>query len=178
MLTRRNLLGAGAGAALSAFNLAAAIKPGKKAPELVITLQTGELVLLSKFLGKTVVLEFLLTTCPHCQECSRVMQKLSTEMGASAFQPLGTAINPNSRQEASALLPEYIYKLGLKYPVGWTNHDMAYQWLEANPNAGPIYFPQLVFIDKKGIIRAHYPGGDDFFKEEEANMRKQILALR
>jgi hypothetical protein len=38
--------------------------------------------------------------------------------------------------------------------------------------------PQLVFIDRKGIVRAQYAGDDDFFKEaEETNMRKQIEAL-
>lgn len=177
MLTRRNLLGAAAGAALSASDLAAALKPGKKAPELVITLNTGELVLLSKFVGKVVVLEFLLTTCPHCQTCSSVMQKLYAEMGPNAFQPLGTAINPDNQQQARMLIPEYIYKLGLRFPVGWTQRDMAYNWLEADVTKGPVYFPQLVMIDRKGIIRGHYPGGDEFFKDEEANMRKMITSL-
>jgi hypothetical protein len=38
--------------------------------------------------------------------------------------------------------------------------------------------PQLVFIDRKGIVRAQYPGDDKFFKEaEETNMRNQIEAL-
>jgi ribosomal protein L20A (L18A) len=38
--------------------------------------------------------------------------------------------------------------------------------------------PQLVFIDRKGIVRAQYPGDDNFFKEaEETNMRNQIEAL-
>lgn len=41
-----------------------------------------------------------------------------------------------------------------------------------------LYFPQVVFIDKKGIIRAYHPATDEaFFKNEEANMRKMIEGL-
>jgi len=152
------------------------IKPPKPAPELTIILNSGERLLLSHFRGKVVVLEFLLTTCPHCQTCSAIMQKLHNEMG-DKFQPLGTAINPSSMTEARMLVPAYISSLGLKFPVGWTPREEAYAWLEAQPSAGPIYFPQVVMIDKKGVIRYYFPGGDDFFRNEEANMRRLILEL-
>lgn len=179
MMQRRSFLsaglGLGAGATLGSLDLAAQIKPPKPAPELVITMNSGEQVLLSKFHGKVVVLEFLLTTCPHCQVCSSTMQKIYAEMG-DKFQPLGAAINPNNMTEARLLVPQYVYSLGLRFPVGWTNREMAYQWLEAK-SSGPVYFPQLVFIDRKGVIRHHFPGGDDFFKNEESNMRRTLLAL-
>ncbi|MEJ5369446.1 MAG: TlpA disulfide reductase family protein [Bryobacteraceae bacterium] len=152
------------------------IKPPKPAPELTIILNSGERLLLSRFRGKVVVLEFLLTTCPHCQSCSAIMQKLYSELG-DKFQPLGTAINPNSLTEARLLVPAYISNLGLKFPVGYTPREEAYTWLEAQPAAGPVYFPQLVFIDKRGIIRHYFPGGHEFFRNEEANMRRLILEL-
>ncbi len=171
-------MGLGAGAALGSLELFGQIKPPKPAPELVITLNSGEQLLLSKFKGKVVVLEFLLTTCPHCQKCSAVMQKVFQDMGGEkAFQPLGAAINPQTLMEARMMVPEYIYRLGLRFPVGWTQREMAYQWLEA-PSKGNVYFPQLVFIDKKGIIRAYHPGTDEaFFKNEEENMRRVIEGL-
>lgn len=171
MLNRRDFLAlAGAGPAL------AQLKPPKPAPELSIILNSGEHLLLSRFRGKVVVLEFLLTTCPHCATCSAIMQKLYNELG-DKFQPLGTAINPNSMTEARMLVPAYISNLGLKFPVGYTPREQAYAWLEAQSSSGPIYFPQVVFIDKKGIIRHYFPGGDEFFKNEEANMRRLILEL-
>jgi thiol-disulfide isomerase/thioredoxin len=179
MMQRRSFLhaglGLGAGAALSGLDLNAQIKTPKPAPELVITLNSGEQMLLSKFRGKVVMIEFLLTTCPHCQVCSATMQKVYAEMG-DKFQPLGAAVNPNNLTEARMMVPQYVYSLGLRFPVGWTNREMAYQWLEAK-TTGPIYFPQVVFIDRKGVIRHHFPGGDDFFKNEEANMRKTLQEL-
>jgi len=171
MLNRRAFL-----ALAGAAPLLAELKPPKPAPELTIILNSGEHLLLSRFRGKVVVLEFLLTTCPHCAACSSVMQKLYTELG-DKFQPLGTAVNPNTMTEARLLVPAYISNLGLKFPVGYTPREQAYTWLEANSNAGPIYFPQLVFIDKKGIIRYYFPGGHEFYKDEEANMRRLILEL-
>ncbi|MGQ9918308.1 MAG: peroxiredoxin family protein [Bryobacteraceae bacterium] len=152
------------------------IKLPKVAPELTIILNSGERLLLSRFRGKVVVLEFLLTTCPHCQSCSAIMQKLYSQLG-DRFQPLGTAINPNTMTEARLLVPAYISNLGLKFPVGYTPREEAYTWLEAQPSAGPVYFPQLVFIDKRGIIRYYFPGGHDFYRDEEANMRRLILEL-
>lgn len=177
MINRRTFVGLGAGAALGSLDLFAELKVGKPAPELVIALNSGEQVLLSKFKGKVVVLEILLTTCPHCQRCSSVMQKLHTEMGG-AFQPLGTAINPDDMGQARAMIPQYIYNLGLKFPVGWTKREMAYDWLGADPNKGPVYFPQVVIIDKKGILHEYHPATDTkFFENEEANLRAAITGL-
>lgn len=170
-------MGIGACATTGAFKLMADFKVPRPAPELVIALNSGEQLLLSSQKGKVVVLEFLLTTCPHCQRCSTAVQKVYDEMGG-AFQPLGAATNPNDMAEARLLIPQYIYSLHLKFPVGWTNRDMAYQWLNADPAAGPVYFPQLVFIDKKGVIRAYHPGTDEeFFKDEENNIRRVVEAL-
>lgn len=176
MINRRNFVGLGAAASLGGLNLFADMQVPKPAPELVITLNSGELILLSKLKGKVVVLEFLLTTCPHCQRCSAVMQKIYNEMGGEkAFTALGAAVNPDDLTQARMMIPEYIYKLGLKFPVGYTKREMAYQWLGADQSKGPVYFPQLVFIDRSGMIRAYHPGTDTkFFEDEEYNVREVI----
>ena len=141
-------------------------------------LNSKEQLLLSSLRGKLVALEFVLTTCPHCQRSAGIIERMYKEFGPLGFQPVAAAINDN----AQALVPEFIMKLGLTYPVGVTPRDMAYEFLEYNPNApgaAPLYMPQIVFIDRKGIIRAYYPGDDGFFKEPaaETNMRNQIEAL-
>ena len=59
----------------------------RPAPELVIKSATGQEQLLSKFRGKVVAVEFLLTTCPHCQKASQNLQKLYKELGPQGFQP-------------------------------------------------------------------------------------------
>lgn len=164
-----------AAAFLQPANVQAASTPKvlRPSPELVVKLTGGEQLLLSKHRGKVVALEILLTTCPHCQRCSGILNKLYAEYGAKGFQPVGAAINDG----AENLVPGFIYNLGLKYPVGVTNRDMAYDYLRVNPNTGPVYMPTLVFIDRKGNIRGQYSGDNEFFKNEEQNIRAMLDAL-
>jgi peroxiredoxin len=173
-MNRRNWLKTAGGIMVAAPSLLAAPKLPRPAPEFAVTLNSGEQLLLSKFRGKVVALEILLTTCPHCQQCSGLLQKNFEEFGPRGFQPIGAAINENARN----LVPEFISKFGLKFPVGVAPNTMAYDFLQLNPALGaPIYMPQLVFIDRQGIIRAQYGGTDIFFEKEEENMRTQILSL-
>lgn len=169
-------MGIALGAGAVGFNLKAVAPVPRKAGEVTITLNSGEQLLLSSLRGKVVALEFLLTTCPHCQRCSGILQQMYQEFGPKGFQPIGAAINDNAR----TLVPEFIYKLGLKYNVGVTPREMAYEFLgydQNDPKAGPMLMPQLVFIDRKGIVQVQYAGDNDFFKNEEVNMRNQIEAM-
>lgn len=63
------------------------------APELSIKLLDGRQVLLSAHGGKVVAVEFLYTTCVHCQRASQVIGKLQQEYGSRGFQALGVAFN-------------------------------------------------------------------------------------
>ena len=58
---------------------AMAVDVPRPAPEFSAKLPNGGQILLSKYRGKVVALEFLFTTCPHCQHASQVMSQLQTE---------------------------------------------------------------------------------------------------
>jgi peroxiredoxin len=157
--------------ALVALPLLAADIP-RQSPDLTIPLADGQQVKLSQYRGKVIALEFLLTTCPHCQHTSQVTEKLYKEFGPRGFQPLGVAIN----DMAKMLVPEYIRNLGLSYPVGYGGRDMAVTFLQ-HPVMLRMMMPQLVLIDRKGVIRAQYSGEDKFFVDAEKNMRSMIESL-
>lgn len=144
----------------------------RPAPELVIKAANGQEQLLSKYRGKVVALEFLLTTCPHCQKASQTMQKLYKELGPQGFQPIGIAIN----DMANMLINDYSKQFNLTYPIGYANRDVATQFLQ-HPIMMSMLMPQLVVIDRKGVIRHQYPGGDKFFENEEKNLRDVLLPL-
>jgi hypothetical protein len=38
----------------------------------------------------------------------------------------------------------------------------------------PLFVPHMVFLDRSGVIRADYPGGDAFFANANANIRAQL----
>jgi peroxiredoxin len=170
LLTRRLFtVTAGLGWPLAALLAAQVPRP---APEFVIKLTSGQQLLLSQYRGKVVALEFLSTTCPHCQTCSALLDRLYKEYGPRGFQPLGVAFN----EMAGMLVPDYSKHLGLTFPVGVSERDPVLNFLQHSA-VMRLLVPQLIFIDRQGIIRGQHGGDDDFFKDEEKNMRARIEGL-
>jgi thiol-disulfide isomerase/thioredoxin len=158
------------------FLLSAAVAPAqqvpRRAPEFVIHMPDGSQRLLSSFKGKVVMMEFLLTTCPHCQKTSQLATRLEKEYGPKGFQPIGVAIDPMAKM----LVPDFVRTYGATYPVGFADRDSVMDFLQISPMMRMLV-PQVVFIDRTGTIRAYYPGGDAFFNNEEKNMRAEIEKL-
>src|SRR5438270_13418944 len=81
----------------------------RQSPDYTIMLPGGKQTTVSGYKGKVIALEFLLTTCSHCQETSRILTKLAKEYGPKGFQPLGVAINDNPN------VPKFITDFGISY---------------------------------------------------------------
>jgi thiol-disulfide isomerase/thioredoxin len=143
----------------------------RRAPELKFPLADGQDFVLSSLRGKVVALEFLFTTCPHCQDLSRTTGRLLREYEVRGFRAIGVACNP----EAELLVAEFVKRFDVAYPVGIGNAEMMFSYL--GPQAKPFRLPVLFFIDRKGMIRAQFTGEDSFFAKEDANMRAMIEKL-
>ena len=65
----------------------------RKAPPFAIQMNDGKQVQLGTYKGKVVVLAFILTTCPHCQAVTRVLNKLQPEYAPRGLQVLESAID-------------------------------------------------------------------------------------
>lgn len=167
----RSLLTPLAASLLGASLLCAANVP-RPAPELAFRLVNGQPAKLSQWRGKVILLEFLLTTCPHCQRASQTMNKLQAEFAARGVQAVGVAINDDN----GSLTAGYVKELGLNYPVGWVKREPVVAFLQHPPMVA-MMMPQLVVIDREGVIRAQFPGNDPFFENEEAGMRRWIATL-
>ena len=88
---------------------------------------------------------------------------------------MAVAIN----EMAHMYVDDFVKQFGITFQVGWQVHDTAMQFLQ-HPVMKPMMMPQIVFIDKEGVIRAQFEGSDPFFADElkqEANMRTQIKKL-
>lgn len=143
----------------------------RPAQDYVITLPNGQKTSVSAYKGKVVALEFLLTTCSHCQATAKTLTQLAKELGPKGFQPLGVAINPDPD------VPGFVKEFGVTYPVGTGPRDPVYAFLQHSVMSPNLMMPQLVFIDRSGMVRAQYEGTADFFKDEEKNMRALIEKL-
>ena len=151
--------------------VAAADAP-RPSPEYAVKLTTGQQLLVSQFKGKAVTLMFVSTTCPHCQHTTQFVEKLYKEFGPHGFQPLAVAFN----EMAIMLVPDFVKQLGLTYPMGYDARDPVFEYLGRSPML-KTFVPIMVFIDRNGMIRGQYMGDDNFFKEQEKNIRAMIEQL-
>jgi peroxiredoxin len=139
-------------ASITALLFAADANTPRKAPELAFTVPGQGQKLLSQYRGKVVALEFIFTTCPHCQAASRVMTKYQQELGSRGFQAIDVAINDN----ADLLVDNFVKDYQVGFPVGWTPRDQMLTFMGFSM-AERFVVPQLVVIDRKGIIRYQTP---------------------
>lgn len=144
----------------------------RQSPEFVIYYPGGKQGLLSSYKGKVVVLEFILTTCPHCQENSRMLSRLYKELGPKGFQPLAVAINPM----ALMLVNDFTRDFGVTFPVGASERDPALNYLKVT-DADRWVVPQVVLIDRAGMIRMQTPPKGDEKMQTEAFLRAEIEKL-
>ena len=75
------------GATAAGLDLQAAAPVPRRAPELAVMLNGNQQLLLSKYRGKLVALEFLLTTCSHCQRCSGIVEMMYRSSGRADSSP-------------------------------------------------------------------------------------------
>ena len=172
-----------------AFSLAAALlvcplwaapasTPLRKAPELTFSIPGQGQKQLSSYHGKVVALEFIFTTCPHCQAASKMMSKLQQEYGPRGLQVIDVAINPN----ADLLIENFAKDFQVNFPVAWTTAEQ----MQAFMGFGDARFvvPQLTLIDRNGFIHYQTPAlsGDDWTKQmtEQAIRQhiEELLALK
>jgi len=170
------------------FGLAAPLPAGergalRKAPELAFTLPQEGQKLLSQYRGKVVALEFILTTCMHCQAASKVMTRMQQEFGNSGFQALDLAINGldegRNPQQADTLVNTFQSNFQAGFPVGWVRREEMAPFLQFSVMERSVV-PQLVLIDRAGYIHYQTPpmGEEKSMQEETIRERiKELLAL-
>ena len=154
--------------AIAAF----ALDVGKPSPAFTIQKIDGTSMPLTQFKGKVVALAFIDTECPHCQNLTRVLNGIAKEYEAKGVQFLECAFNDASPQT----LPGFIQKFQPAFPVGRADRGPVTEYLSWSA-LKPLYVPHMVFLDRKGVVRADYPGESDFMKDPEGNVRKQLDGL-
>jgi thiol-disulfide isomerase/thioredoxin len=155
----------------------------RKAPELSFVIPGQGEKLLTQYRGKVVALEFILTTCPHCQAASKVMTKFQEEYGPRGFQAIDLAINAldegRTPDQASQMVEAFAHNFQVGFPVGYIGRDpmMAFMGFSIMDR---MVVPQLVLIDRNGFIHYQTPASDsaDWNKlMNESTIRQHIEEL-
>jgi len=153
--------------------LQAAMPPvPRPAPDFVVHFTNGNEMTLRSLKGKVIVLTCISTTCPHCQHASQVFTKLYEEYGARGFQPVGVAFNTM----ANLYVDEFVRNFGIKHPVGYSPTELVLTFMGISPMERYVV-PQIVWIDKKGVIREQTPPLGDEKMLQESHWREMIETL-
>ncbi len=123
----------------------------RKAPEFMFNFPGIGDKLLSQYQGKVVALEFIETTCPHCQAASKFMSELQAQYGSRGLQVVSIAVNSN----ADLLVENFAREFHVNFPVGWSTPDRMRAFMGFDP--GLFVVPQLALIDRKGYIHYQTP---------------------
>jgi peroxiredoxin len=160
---------------LIALSLSAQPPMPRKAPEITIVEPSGKQTLLTSYRGKVVALAFIFTTCSHCQAECGVLNKLQSELGSKGFQALAVAFNDN----AGMLVNSFVQNFHTTFPVGYAARQTVTDYLQLNDNdpSNGWNVPQIVLIDRKGMIVAQSAAKGSEELQEENSLRKKITDL-
>jgi hypothetical protein len=130
----------------------------------------------SGFKGKVVVLEFFFIKSGHCLRVAKTLNKLYRELGPRGFQPVGITfdppIGPNTGGQFVTAVVDYFK---LTYPVGYSAKADVDTYL-SRTGSEILNIPQIVVIDRRGMIRATTGGaGDDPKLEEDENSLRDLI---
>jgi peroxiredoxin len=144
----------------------------RPAKEFVWTDASGNKIALSKFKDKVVVVQFLSTTCPHCQDMSRMLTRLQAEYGAKGFQAIGVAFDDAN----AATVKAYVENQHVGIPVGFAPREAVLGYLGVSM-MDRLMVPQVVVIDRLGQVRAQSDPLGTPELVDEAHLRGRIVEL-
>lgn len=111
---------------------------------------------LADYRGKLVLIDFIQTTCPHCQKLSGAIAKLKQKYeGRIAVL---TVVNP---PDNTTTVAGFVKQYSVTNPVLFDCGQVAASYLKVDPRNPSIGVPHLFMIDGQGIIRSHFgPGAE------------------
>jgi peroxiredoxin len=159
--------------ALGVFPASATEPVPRKSPDLMIVEPSGKQMRLSSLKGKVVMIEFLVTNCPHCLRVAQAISKLQWEMGARGLQSIGVAFDSGVNGH---IVTKFTQRLAITFPVGYVSSDKVDSYL-GRLGAERFRVPQIVVIDRKGVIRAQSRSTGEKNLEDENYLRNLIDSL-
>ncbi|HEY6946867.1 MAG TPA: TlpA disulfide reductase family protein [Candidatus Acidoferrum sp.] len=146
----------------------------RKAPELSFYDRSGKAISLSNFKGRVVALEFLFVRSMHCARVAQTLNKLNNDLSLRGFQSIGVAFSAPQSEANAAAVGDFIQSLSLAYPVGYTDKENVDRFLDRGKYE-VLNIPQVVIIDRAGVIRAQSGARPGDPKLEDENSLRALL---
>jgi hypothetical protein len=105
---------------------------------------------------------------------SQVLSKLYRELGPQGFQPVAVAFSDgNSPSEVR----NFVQKFGIDFPVGCSATAETVHRFLGDSDTERVMVPQVVVIDRTGVIRAQSPPRGDPDLQDDVKLRKLVEDL-
>ena len=147
----------------------------RPAQEIAIETPQGKLSAPSAFRGKVVVMQFLYTTCTHCQVTARMLSGLERELGLRGLQVVGIAFNEEAQNTLDAV-QGFLASNQVNFPVGAASREAVMKYLGISVMERFVV-PQIVIVDRSGVIRAQSDFMGTSELQDEAYLRRFIGGL-
>lgn len=158
---------------LLGVTLFATLASARQAPEFTLPDSDGNQVSLSSFRGKYVMIEFLLTTCPHCQSAGKVLEQLQQEY-KSQFQVLGVSTGP----QGVVAITDYKREHAISYPILQGNMKVLMDYMGVTPARPNFHVPVFFLIGPDGQVlqerNADRAEDKDFYANADKNLETLV----
>ena len=98
--------------------------------------------------GKWVLLDFMITNCPHCKSLSGILEKVQSNYG-SKIAVVSITVTP---PETQATVGTYIKENKVTSPILFDMGQVAAVYLMISPQRPSFDTPHLFVVDPKGTI--------------------------
>jgi peroxiredoxin len=119
----------------------------RRAPGFSLPDSKMELHDLADLRGKPVILEFMQTTCPHCQVLAGILERIREKYG-DRIGILAVANPPDNQTRVG----QFIADNKISYPIVFDCGQAAYSYLLTQK----FGLPQVFLIDQQSMIRNHW----------------------
>ncbi len=142
-------------ALMLSFTLVASaqLQTGQEAPEISLPNASGQVVKLSSFKGKVVLVDFWASWCYPCRVSIPTVNKLYSKYKDKGFEVLGVSIDSKKAEWLKAVKALRIKYTQINDPGGWSSGVASTYGVEA--------IPATFLVDKTGKIVAIDAEGSD-----------------
>ncbi|HEX5646237.1 MAG TPA: TlpA disulfide reductase family protein [Nitrospira sp.] len=144
-----------------------AVRVGDEAPNFRLRDLDGNLMSLSQFRGKVVLLNFWATWCGPCRVEMPAMEQLYRSFPRREFQIL--AVSTDS--QGVAVTRPFQQKIGLTFPI---LHDTD---MEVGVTYGARSLPMTLMVDRQGVVRQKIFGARDWDSPEARELIRMLIKL-